>query len=103
MSNGRSERRIAWTANLEVCLHDGSAPGEEAVTENVSAHGARVLVERKLPPGQRVLIKSPTQGIRSQGRIVYCQRVAESQRVADGKFAVGLELSSRVVLWARSY
>jgi hypothetical protein len=83
--------------SVEVCLQDEPTPGERALTENVCAHGARVLVDRKLPPGQHVLIKSPKEGIRSEGRIVYCQPVAEST------FAVGLELSGRVELWARSY
>jgi PilZ domain len=97
MSNGRSEKRIARTVSVELCLHDEPTLGERALSENVSAHGARVLVDRKLLPGQHVLIKSPKEGIRSQGRIVYCQRVAA------GEFAVGLELSGRVELWARSY
>jgi len=48
-----------------------------------------------LQPGQQVLVSSPKEGVRSQGRIVYCQRVSESS------FAVGLELSGRVELWAR--
>jgi hypothetical protein len=64
MSNGRSERRIARTVSVEVCLQDEPTPGERALTENVCAHGARVLVDRKLPPGQHVLIKSPKEGIR---------------------------------------
>jgi PilZ domain len=82
---------------VEVYLQDESTTGETTLTENVSAHGARVLVERKLPPGQHVLIKSPREGVRSQGRIIYCQRVAES------KFVAGIELSGRVEPWARSY
>jgi hypothetical protein len=70
---------------------------ERTLTENVSAHGARVLIERKLEPGQLVLISSPKEGVWSQAQIVYCQRVAESG------FAAGLELSGRVELWGRPY
>jgi PilZ domain len=97
MSNGRSEKRIAWTVTVELCFHDEPTLGETALSENVSAHGARVFVERKFPPGQHVLIRSPKEGIRSQGRIVYCQRVAET------RFVVGIELSGRVEQWASSY
>ena len=70
---------------------------ERTLTKNVSAHGARVLVERRLRPGQHVLVSSPKEGVQSQARIVYCERVAESM------FAVGLALSSRVELWATAY
>ena len=97
MSNGRSERRIARIVSVEVCLQDEPKLDERILTENVSAHGARVFMERKLQPGQQVLISSPKEGVRSLARIVYCQRVSE------GRFAVGLELSGRVELWAKSY
>lgn len=97
MSNGRSEKRIAKIMSVEVCLRDEPKLNERMLTENVSAHGARVFAERKLQPGQQVLVSSPKEGVRLQARIVYCQRVSGSS------FAVGLELSGRVDLWARSY
>jgi hypothetical protein len=97
MSNGRSEKRIARTVSVEVCLQDEAKLNERMLTENVRAHGVRVFMERKLQPGQQVLVSSPKEGVRTQARIVYCQRVSESS------FAVGLELSGRVELWARPY
>jgi hypothetical protein len=97
MSNGRSEKRVARIVSLEVCLQNEAKLNERTLTENVSAHGARVLMEQKLQPGQRVLVNSAKEGMRLQARIIYCQRVSE------GRFAVGLELSSRVELWARPY
>jgi len=97
MSNGRSEKRIARMVSVEVCLQDEPKLNEWMLTENVSAHGARVFMERKLQPGHQVLVSSSKEGVRLQARIVYCQRVSASS------FAVGLELSGRVDLWARSY
>jgi len=97
LSNGRSERRIARTVSVEVCLQDEPKLNEWMLTENVSAHGARVFMKRKLQPGQQVLVSSSKEGVRLQARIVYRQRVSASS------FAVGLELSGRVELWARSY
>jgi PilZ domain-containing protein len=97
MSNGRSERRIARTVTVEVCLQEEPKLNERMLTENVSAHGARIFMERKLLPGQQVLVSSPKEGEHSQARIVYCQRVSER------RFAVGLELSGRVESWAKSY
>jgi len=97
MSSGRSERRIAKAVSVEVCAQDEPKLNEMVLTENVSAHGARILTEGKLRPGQRVLVSAPKEGVRSQARIVYCQRVSER------RFAVGLELSSRLELWAKPY
>jgi hypothetical protein len=97
MSNGRSEKRIVRTVSVEVCLQDEPKLNERMLTDNVSAHGARVFMDRNLLPGQQVLVSSPKEGVRSQARIVYCQRVSEK------RFAVGLELSGRVDLWAKAY
>jgi hypothetical protein len=97
MSNGRSEKRIARIVSVEVCLQNEAKLNESTLTENVSAHGVRVLMEQKLRPGQRVLVNWAKEGIRLQARIIYCQRVSE------GRFAVGLELSGRVELWAKAY
>jgi len=83
--------------SVEVCVQDETKLNDRTLTENVSAHGARVLMQLKLQPGQRVLVNSPNEGVRSQARIVYCQRVSER------KFAVGLELSGRVEPWAKPY
>ncbi len=97
MSSGRSEKRIARALSVEVWLEDETKLNERTLTENVSAHGARVFMERRLQPGQQVLVSSPKEGVRSPARIVYCQRVSER------RFAVGLELPGRVEPWARPY
>ena len=87
MPTGRMEKRIAKTVILEICLYDDPGLKERTITENVSPRGARVLVEREWRPRQQVLVISPNEGVRSRGQIVYCERVAE------GRFAVGLQLS----------
>jgi hypothetical protein len=97
MSNGRSEKRVARAMTLEVCPQDEPYLREKILTENVSAHGARVFVERRLPPGQQVLVRSPKEGVRSEARVVYCERLPE------GRFAIGLELSGRLEAWTKPY
>jgi hypothetical protein len=97
MSNGRSERRVAKTLSVEVCPQDETKAKERTLTDNVSAHGARVFTKRRFQPGQQVLINWPKEGVRSLARIVYFQRLSESN------FAVGLELSGRVELWTKPY
>jgi hypothetical protein len=97
MTNGRSEKRMSIEVPIEVCLPDEPKLRGRMLTENVSAHGARVFVERELQPGQQVVIESPKDGARSEAKIVYCRRLS------DGKFAVGLELFERLEPWAKPY
>jgi hypothetical protein len=94
---GRIEKRIARAVPVEIRPEDEGMPEERTLTENVSAHGARVLMDRELRPGQRVMVISPKEGVSALGQIVYCEVLAES------RFAVGLELSVRVELWAKSH
>jgi hypothetical protein len=91
--DGRSENRIPKTLSAELSHPDESLPKERAFTENVSPHGVRVTTVRRWQPGTRVLVTFLRNGTRSQGRIVYCQRVA------GGNFCVGLELPGRVQRW----
>ena len=94
---GRFEKRIARAVTVEICPEEEGMPKERTLTENVSPHGARVLMEREWRPGQRVMVMSPNEGVRALGQIVYCELLAEC------RFAVGLELSVRVDLWAKPY
>src|SRR5260221_13490358 len=94
---GRFEKRIARAVTVEIRPEDEGMPKERTLTENVSAHAARVLMDRECRPGQQVTDISPKEGVRALEQIVYCHRLAES------RFAVGLELSIRVEPWAKSY
>ena len=82
----RSERRIPKRLAAELSHPDESVPKEMTFTENVSPRGARVTTVHRWQLGTRVLLTFCRDGIRSQGRIVYCQRVE------SGNFALGLEL-----------
>lgn len=94
MSNGRSERRLARTVKVEVRPLAGPTLRETTLTENVSGRGARVLMRQRLRPRQEALLISLSDGAHAPAKVVYCQRLA------DNRFAVGLELSSRVEAWA---
>ena len=86
----RSEKRIAKILAAELWRPDESVPQERTFTENVSPRGVRVTAVQRWQPGTRVLLTFPQNGIQSQGRIVYCQRVE------SGNFALGLELPWQV-------
>src|SRR5258705_2822076 len=84
---GRYEKRIAKAVTVEIRPEDEGMPKERTLTENVSPHGARVLMEREWRPGQQGMVISPKEGVGALGQIVYCELLAEC------RFAVGLELS----------
>ena len=91
--DGRSERRIPQRLAAELSRPDESTPMEMTFTENVSPRGIRLTTMRRWQPGTSVLLTFPQNGIRSEGRIVYCQRVE------SGNFALGLELPWQVQRW----
>jgi len=83
---GRYEKRVAKAVTLEIRLEGEGRPRERTLTENVSPHGARILIGREWRPGQHVEVFFPKQRVWSRAQIVYCQRVAEN------RFAVGVKL-----------
>jgi hypothetical protein len=89
----RSERRTAKVLAAELSRPDESVPIEGTFTENVSPRGVRVTTVQRWQPGTHVLVTFPQNDIRSQGRIVYCERVE------SGNFALGLELPWEVQRW----
>jgi hypothetical protein len=82
---GRSDRRVKKEAVLELARADDPQLKETAIAQNVSDRGLRVATER-WRPGDLVLLSSPELGLRTQARVVYCERMKSN------RFAVGLEL-----------
>src|SRR2546427_5493326 len=87
-STGRFERRIPRAVTIEVWPQDKPADKKRALTENVSLHGARILMwmDQEWRPGQRLVLITPEEGPQSQAEIVFCEQLA------GGKFAVGAGL-----------
>ncbi|HXN95766.1 MAG TPA: PilZ domain-containing protein [Candidatus Acidoferrales bacterium] len=85
----RSERRILQILAAEISSSDESVPKETTVTENVSLHGARVITVWPWQTGTRLLVTFLWDGVRSEGRVTYCQRKK------SGGFAIGVELSGQ--------
>jgi len=86
----RSGRRISQVLAAELSCPDESVPQEVTFTENVSIRGARVTAVRRWQPGTRVLVTFHRSGVRSEGRVAYCQRNG------SGDFAIGVDLSRQV-------
>ena len=90
----RIQKRTPATVALQITSAKQPFIAELAFTENVSLHGVRVVTERAWKPGERVIVKSYHGGIQSVAKVVYCYRLAET------RYAVGLELRSAVGTWA---
>ncbi len=86
----RSRSRISQILAAELSCPDESVPQEVTFTENVSIRGARVTTVRRWQPGTRVLVTFHRNGVRSEGRVAYCQRNGSSD------FAIGVDLSRQV-------
>ena len=84
----RSERRIPQILAAEISNSEESASKETTVTENVSLHGARVITARPWQTGTRLLVAFLWDGVRSEGRVTYCQSKGSG-------FAIGVELSGQ--------
>lgn len=95
--SGRLEKRIRLAVPVEIFSPQNPAAAERTTTENVSSLGIRVLTQRARDLNERLMISSLVGDLRTLARVVYCQRVDEN------RFAVGLELSRKVELWARPY
>ncbi len=81
----RVERRIPMEIPILIDGHR-EAPGlESTFTENVSAHGARVVSVRRWEQGEPLVLASRTGEFRSPARVAYCQPLQ-----GEG-FAVGVE------------
>ena len=89
----RIQKRTPATVALQVSSANQPFITELAFTENVSLHGVRALTERAWKPGERVIVKSYHGSIQSGANVIYCYRLAEA------RYAVGLELRSAVGSW----
>lgn len=93
--SGRLEKRIRLEVPVQISsLQDPSAT-EQTTTENVCALGIRILTQRARALNERVMVNSIVGDLRKLARVVYCQRLA------DGRFGVGLQFQGFTVDWPR--
>jgi hypothetical protein len=89
----RTESRKPLKVSVDLSSVDARLPARGGVTENVSAHGARVVVSQELPRDLRLNVRSLLGSLKSRARVVYCERLE------NGLFAVGLELFATAGEW----
>ena len=82
----RLEKRIPVAVRVDLCSLDFRHPAEQALTENISAHGARVRSRNPWKPNERLNLWALPGDLRARARVVYCEPLS-----ADN-FAIGLQI-----------
>ncbi len=91
--DGRLEKRLPTSVPVYLApLEDPRAP-ERTLTENVSAHGARLISKRYWRPGEEPLITPLTGEFPRVGRVIYCLPKTRDL------FCLGVEFPDRTVKW----
>jgi hypothetical protein len=93
--SGRLEDRSPLTIRVDLCSLDVRRPVQEALTENVSSHGARVVATKPWKPNDRLDLRSLLGEFRARARVVYCEPLA------GDSFAVGLQLIATTGSWKK--
>jgi len=93
--SGRLEKRTRLAVPVSICSLKEPAAGERSTTENICSLGLRVLVRYARELNERVLIKSANGELHADARVVYCERLA------DGRFALGLEFHGEATSWLK--
>jgi len=92
--DGRTEKRVAMAMAMSLANAEDRLVTEKVLTENVSAHGARVVTRLRRHAGEGArLVPLTGESSGLPARVVYCQRLR------DGLFCLGLEFQGRSVTW----
>ena len=84
---------IALVVNLTSVRGQSSNGSELTYTDNISAHGARVVSHHPWKPGDLAEVTSLVDRLALRGKVVYCENRGE------GRFAIGLSFQNGGVFW----
>jgi hypothetical protein len=91
--DGRNEKRV--TMAIPVCLVTAEKllVADQAMTMNVSSHGARVVTRRRWQLEERPRLASSSGELRAQAKVIYCEPLT------NGHFCIGLRFLSAITDW----
>jgi hypothetical protein len=89
----RLEDRISLTVRVDLYSLNVRQRVQEALTENVSPHGVRVVSSRPWKPNERLNLHSLPGDFRARARVVYCEPLGVNS------FAIGLQLLAAAGNW----
>ena len=94
--SGRLEKRlpIAIVVRLVPGQDQPANEPELTYTDNVSAHGARVISSRPWQAGELAQVTSLKDEITIRGKVVYCLKLP------DNRYLIGLNFHDRRVTWS---
>jgi hypothetical protein len=94
---GRVERRLPIIVVVRLAPAErpdtDADQSEKTYTDNISLHGARVISRFPWQPGEMVNV-APLNYDCGCGKVVYCQRLA------DGRYAFGVNFQDRPITWS---
>jgi len=93
---GRMEKRlpIAIVVRLANGKSQPLSGAELTYTDNVSAHGARVVSNHAWETGEVAQVTSLKDETTLSGKVVYCKKLA------DSRYCIGLNFQDRRVTWS---
>ena len=91
--DGRTEKRIMKVVPVRLVVAEEGSVAEQAITVNVSRHGARLKTQRKWKPGERPRVAKERSQVPMEAKVVYCEPLPE------GRFCVGLEIRPGHIDW----
>ena len=93
---GRMEKRIPIAIVVRLTrAQDQPARGPELTyTDNISAHGVRVVSSRPWQIGEVAQVTSLKDETTIRGKVVYCQKLM------DDRYCIGLNFHERPVTWS---
>ena len=89
----RIEKRVPTSVPVYLASLEDPRARERTLTENVSAHGARVISKRSWRTGEESLITPLGGGFVEVGRVIYCLPQAGPH------FCLGIEFLYHAVKW----
>jgi hypothetical protein len=94
--SGRMEKRIpiAIVVHLTHAQDNPASEQELTYTDNVSAHGARVVSSRPWQIGELAQVTSLKDEITISGKVAYCLMLP------DNRYFIGLNFQDRRVTWS---
>jgi len=87
------EERIPLAVRVDLCSLDLRHRADEALTENVSSHGARVVSSNPWKLRDRLNLWCLRGHFRARARVVYCEPLGPAS------FAIGLQLLACAGEW----
>ncbi len=92
----RLEERIPLAVRVDLCSLNVRHPAKEGLTENISAHGARVVSSHPWKLNDRLNLWCLPGDFRARARVVYCEPLGRRS------YAVGLQLLASSGEWKTS-